>query len=215
MNKDDFSPETIQKTAFFTGHRTISNEEKPLMNSLIFQSLSSAYKFGYRRFFCGCALGFDTLAALQVVRLRELFPDVRLILAIPCETQADRWNHQDRDTYRQILGFADEKRVLSPFYYQGAMLTRNRYMADRSSLCICWLKSGVTRGGTASSVRYALVHGGIRIVNLAVPDQYTPGRLREKTWNCMYISPSANKNAVTVPLLLSHRRRLIFRNMSD
>ena len=139
-----------------------------------------------------------------------MYQNVRLSLAIPCATQADRWTEKDRAVYRQILDLADERNVLSPEYYHGAMMTRNRYMADRSSLCICYLRQ--MRGGTASTVRYALQKDGIRIVNLAMPDQPDSNLLRENVWNCMFISPSADKNAVTAPLRLSRGRKLTSKN---
>ena len=210
MPADDFRPENIATTAFFSGHRFLSRNELTDLPEALFRCLQDAYKDGYRRFFCGCALGFDTVAAFQVIRLRDMYQDVRLSLAIPCATQADRWTEKDRAVYRQILDLADERNVLSPEYYQGAMMTRNRYMADRSSLCICYLRQ--MRGGTASTVRYALQKDGIRIVNLAMPDQPDSNLLRENVWNCMFISPSADKNAVTAPLRLSRGRKLTSKN---
>lgn len=206
MHTDDFSRESISRTAFFSGHRILKKTDIPQIRERIFGCLTEAYAIGYRRFFCGCALGFDMLAAFQTVRLRECFPDVRLSLAIPCKTQADRWNESDRKVYDHILDLADDRIVLSPVYYQGAMLSRNRYMADHSSLCICWLVE--MHGGTASAVRYALRHGGIRIINLAILEK-SPERMREEPWNYMFTSPSAGKNAVIAPLRLSRHRKLI------
>ena len=141
--------EGIRETAFFTGHRYLPSAEKAHIQQRIADAVVTAYNEGYRRFIGGCALGFDTLAALQVLQLKKKYPDLILSLAIPCETQADRWQDKDREIYRKILVQADEKTVLSPCYFQGVMLTRNRYMADRSSLCICYLYH--MRGGTAST----------------------------------------------------------------
>ena len=210
MYSDDFTQERINRTAFFTGHRNLNEADRPVIQENLFRCISDAYASGYRRFFCGCALGFDTLAAFQTVRLKKLFPDVWLSLAIPCESQAERWKVSDRQVYQRLLELADEKIVLSPFYYRGVMLSRNRYMADRSSLCICWLTD--MHGGTAYAVRYALRSDRIKIVNLAVPD-VPPDRMREKPWNYMFISPSADKNAVTVHLSLSRGRKLVFRRI--
>lgn len=210
MAAEDFRPESIASTAFFTGHRILSRDELVLLPKALFRCLQEAYTDGYRRFFCGCALGFDTLAAFQVIRLREMHPDIRLSLAIPCATQAERWTEKDRSVYRRILDLADDRAVLSPEYYQGAMMTRNRYMADRSSLCICYLKQ--MRGGTSSTVRYALQRDAIRIFNLAVLETPDSNLLRENVWNCMFTSPSADRNAVTVPLRLFRGRKLIMKN---
>ena len=212
MYRNDFLPEDVSRTAFFTGHRHLREDQKEMISSALFQCLNEAYEAGYRRFFCGGALGFDTLAAFQTVRLRQIHPDVILSLAIPCENQSDRWSEKDKAVYRRILELADEKTVLSPFYYQGAMLTRNRYMADRSSLCICYLS--VMRGGTASTVRYALVHDRIRIVNLAVNEDHNSDLLRENIWNFTFISPSVYKNAATVPLHLMQQKELHMRHIS-
>ena len=206
MRTDALSAPDISATAFFTGHRRLSAEERLCLPETVFLSISEAYAEGYRRFICGCALGFDTIAALETVRLRRHFPGVVLSLAIPCLTQADRWPEKDRAVYRKILSLADEQVVLSPEYYRGAMLTRNRYMADRSSLCICYMTRW--QGGTASAVRYALTREGMRIVNLAVAGKEQTDLLREQSWNCIYTSPSADKNAVTVPLLLSRGRKM-------
>jgi uncharacterized phage-like protein YoqJ len=211
MQYDDFSSESIGSTAFFTGHRILSKTDIPEIQKRIYHCITSAYLSGYRRFFCGCALGFDTIAAFQTVRLRECYPDVRLALAIPCKTQSDRWKSSEKEIYQHILDMADEKIVLSPVYYQGAMLTRNRYMADRSSLCICWLKE--MHGGTASAVRYALLQDRIRVINLAVREENPTDLMRETSWNCMFISRFARKNAVTVPLRLIQGRKLFFKHI--
>lgn len=213
MDRDhDLLPEGIRETAFFTGHRYLPADEKAHIQQRIADAVVTAYNDGYRRFICGCALGFDTLAALQVLQLKKKYPDMILSLAIPCETQADRWHDKDREIYRRILEQADEKTVLSPCYFQGVMLTRNRYMADRSSLCICYLYH--MRGGTASTVRYALIQDHIRIINLASAQDYNTGLLREKAWNYMSTSPSAGKNAATVHLFLSQRKNLTMKHTS-
>ena len=208
MHADEFNPENIIRTAFFTGHRHLSEYDKPWIADRLSQILIQAYDAGYRKFICGGALGFDTIAAFQTLRLREKYPDVKLLLAIPCSDQTSHWRESDCEAHRRIIAMADEVTVLSPVYYQGVMLARNRYMADRSSLCICYLKQ--MRGGTASAVRYALIHDRITVINLAVFPAGERSVMRENAWNCMFISPSASKNAVTVPLHLMQKKK---RNM--
>ncbi len=210
MNASDFSKESISQSAFFTGHRFLKHEELPVIRRKVDQCISEAYESGYRRFFCGCALGFDTIAAFRTVLLKKQYPDIRLSLAVPCADQAERWSPEDRKTYDHLLQLADDCIILSPFYYQGAMLSRNRYMADRSSLCICWLTN--MRSGTASAVRYAIIYRQMKVINLALQEYSTDDRLREKSWNYIYTSPSAAKNAITAPLLLLRDRKLTFKN---
>lgn len=211
MYTDLCSEERKQMTAFFTGHRFLPSDETELISDRLFYCIDTAYMQGYRRFICGCALGFDTLAAFQTLRLKQVYPDVILSLAIPCKTQPDRWTDRDQAIYRQILEQADEKIILSPAYYQGAMLTRNRYMADRSSLCICYLRH--MRGGTASTVRYALTRDRMKIINLAVHMDENTLLMREEAWNCISTFRSAGRNAAIVPLSLSPGRKLIMKHI--
>ena len=114
MNNEMTLPEMIRITAFFTGHRILNKSESDLLRSRIPDCLSDAYQAGYRRFYCGGALGFDTIAALETIRFREQHPDVKLLIAVPCATQADLWHEKDKEVYRNILSLADEKVILSP-----------------------------------------------------------------------------------------------------
>ena len=211
MKNGYLQSESIHSTAFFTGHRDLSPTD-PVVSERVYECISRAYTQGYRRFISGCALGFDTIAALQTIRLREIHPDVQLSLAIPCPSQADRWNDSQKIQYADILEQADEKTVISPFYFQGVMLTRNRFMADRSSLCICYLNRN--RGGTAFTVRYALQQDQMRIINLAVfcPDDDT--HLKEVIWNYTFISPSVSGNADIAPLHHMSEKKLMLKRIS-
>lgn len=148
----------------FTGHRFIGKADAPYLARLA-ELLELLYERGYRDYLCGGALGFDLFAAEQVVVLRNRHPDVRLISCIPCEEQCTRWRANDQNRYRRLLYLSDEVRVLSSFYYEGCMQVRNKYMVDRSSVCVSYLKR--PRGGTMSTSCYASSQDLI-LVNLGV-----------------------------------------------
>ena len=61
---------------------------------------------------------------------------------------------------------SDETRVLAPNYYDGCMQVRNRYMVDRSYICVAYMAR--LHGGTLSTVRYAISQD-VPVVNIAVP----------------------------------------------
>ncbi len=63
---------------------------------------------GYLYFGAGGALGFDTLCAKIVLRLRQSYPAIKLILVLPCVSQADRWPAADIAVYREIMEQADK-----------------------------------------------------------------------------------------------------------
>ena len=149
----------------FTGHRLIPEKDIPALSATLDSALEEAWKDGFRLFLSGAALGFDLLAARAVLRLRCIHPDVRLCLALPCPSQADRWSSQDRKIYQEILAEADQVVCVSPTYFEGCMQKRNRYMVDRSARCLCYLRT--CRGGTWYTVSYAYDQG-LEIRNLAL-----------------------------------------------
>ena len=186
----NYDPET---TVCFTGHRNLQPADLPVLTARVDAALCQAYESGYHTFLCGGARGFDTLAAQEVLRFRADHPGIRLVIAVPCITQANRWSAAEKRLRESILLQADEVRVLSDFYFTGCMQVRNRFMVDASSLCLCYLVR--FEGGTWSTVRYAL-HRGLMLKHLAMPDLPAP-LMKENPWNSISIFRSASENAGT------------------
>ncbi len=151
----------------FTGHRHLSAAESRTIAERLDAYLPALYRLGYRDFYCGGALGFDTLAAEAVLRMKETCPEARLILALPCSNQTDLWSDAACARYERLAYLADKTHVLSPTYYSGFMQVRNRFMVDRSRICIAYLTR--MRGGTLGTVSYALDQDRT-VLNLAMPD---------------------------------------------
>ena len=185
-----------EQTVCFTGHRAVPEEIVREIRKKTGSAVARAYENGYRTFLCGGARGFDTIAAQEVLQLRQSFPEVKLAIAVPCSSQADRWPPKDQKTYRCILEQADRVIVLSDKYYQGCMQSRNRFMVDNASLCLCYMTR--FEGGTWYTVRYAL-HQGVMLKNIALDDD-TSAVMKEHAWNSIYTSLSAKENANTVHL---------------
>lgn len=154
-------------TACFTGHRQLSKVELPSLVARLDNALEELWRRGYRRFVSGGARGFDTLAAERVNQLQLRHEGVELILVIPCADQAKTWTAKDSQRYERMLYAADQTHVLSPSYYPGCMMVRNRYMVDRSSFCLCYLTH--MKGGTVSTAAYASQQG-IPLLNVAMED---------------------------------------------
>ena len=153
-----------ERTACFTGHRTIPFLQKRKIKKKTRHVLIEAIEQGYRYFGAGGALGFDTLAAQTVLELRSEYPDIKLILVLPCENQTRGWVQSDIDNFERIKAAADKVVYTSKDYYSGCMHKRNRHLVDNSSLCICYLTE--PSGGTAYTVSYAQSQG-LKIINVA------------------------------------------------
>jgi len=149
----------------FSGHREIPEEDRGALEALLDRYVTRLADCGTKEFYCGGALGFDTLAAQAVLRARERDPALRLYLAIPYRGMELHWSPEKRAPYRHIAAQADRVVYLAERYDSGCMLRRNRYMADRSSICLCYMLKNT--GGTAYTVAYALKRG-LEVVNLAL-----------------------------------------------
>ena len=147
----------MDRTCCFTGHRMISKENKIFVAEKTYEICEELIKDGYTDFIAGGALGFDTIAAQCVLKLREKYENVKLILAFPCKNQCKGWKSADVEIYEEILKKADEIIYVSEEYYPECMKKRNRFMVDESSVCIAYLTR--MSGGTAYTVTYAVEQG--------------------------------------------------------
>lgn len=122
------------------------------------------YVQGYRTFLCGMALGFDMLAAEEVLTLKSALPDIRLVAVVPYRGQSERWSPCEQQRYERLLAMADDVKVLSERYYDGCMLRRNDYMISHADRIIAYF-DGKPKGGTFYTVRNAIRHG-LTVTNL-------------------------------------------------
>ena len=142
--------ELIEKTVCFTGHREIPFLRLFTVKQKLKKTVEDLINQGYCYFGAGGALGFDTLAARIVLDLRKTYSQVKLILVLPCKSQADRWSYSDKEVYESIKEQADKVVYTSEEYTKGCMFKRNRYLVDKSSVCVCYLDKDT--GGTAYTV---------------------------------------------------------------
>lgn len=161
----EVSYELRRRTCAFTGHRELPPEALPFIEQELELLVRRAANRGVDTFVTGGALGFDTIAAQTILRLRETsLSHIRLSLALPCPEQADRWSTAHQAIYRKIKLAANEVNILSPHFTPGCMHKRNRYMADRSGFLIAYVDK--TSGGSFYTLQYAKKQG-LRIRNIA------------------------------------------------
>ncbi len=146
-----------ERACCFTGHRVIRARDRERLSRFLDAVLDELLRRGINTFLVGGALGFDTLAALAVLERKKEHPRLRLVLAIPCQEQTRGWRASDVAVYNQICSQADEVRILASSYYSGCMHARNRYMVDRSEICVAYRVR--ESGGTDYTVRYAKEQG--------------------------------------------------------
>lgn len=153
-----------EKTVCFSGHRKIPPKKQKKISRRLKAVLIDLIKKDYLYFGARGALGFDTIAAETVLFLRKKYPQIKLILALPCKAQTDRRNVEDQKRYECIKENADKVVYTSTEYKRGCMHKRNRHLVDNSSVCVCYLTEDT--GGTAYTVKYASARG-LYIENVA------------------------------------------------
>ncbi|MFA6729992.1 MAG: SLOG family protein [Candidatus Izemoplasmatales bacterium] len=151
-------------TACFTGHRILRRELIPKIEAALESVMETLIARGIIYYGCGGAIGFDAIAGTAVLKMKERYPQIRLIMVLPCENQDIKWNPADRENYRRLLDAADKRVYLQKDYDDQCMLRRNRHLVDNSVVCIAYLTND--RGGTAYTVRYAAKQGK-ETINLA------------------------------------------------
>jgi len=138
----------------FTGHRPqklhrpIDDIKVDLENEIL-----SSINAGYTTFITGMAYGIDIWAGNIVVRLKDRFPDLKLIAAVPFPEFPDGWEKEWKVRYGKLLEKADLVKVMASEYSDGAYQARNEWMVDHSSKVIAVYDG--TAGGTRNTIYYA------------------------------------------------------------
>lgn len=162
MPKADVLP---AQACCFTGHRLIPPQDEVMLRQKLYACINELHcAHAISTFYAGGALGFDTMAAQAVLKARDRYPDIRLVLVLPFEGQSKGWSEADRMIYAEIKVAADDVVCLAEHYFNGCMQQRNRFLVEHSSICVYYLTEST--GGTAYTVKYAQKRG-LAIYNLS------------------------------------------------
>ena len=151
------------KTVCFTGHRNIPSNDVLVLFDKLKTEINKLYSQGYNHFSAGGAIGFDTLAALYIVELKEKYPDIKLKIIAPFKGQGEGFCKEEREYYNKIIKSADEVEYLFENYNKGCYHVRNKALVDGADACIAYLNEAT--GGTFYTYNYAKKKG-LEVINL-------------------------------------------------
>ncbi len=163
-------------TLCFTGHRSQKlpwgfNENDPRRQKVkvaLTKEIEKSICQGYVNFLCGMALGFDLMCAEVILELKNKYPQIKLIAAVPCKNQQSKWPLDAQKRYVAIAKQVDAARCKYDSYTGSeCMLERNSYMINNSSKVIA-LYNGQP-GGTQSTLHKAK-QSGLEIIIIS-PNQ--------------------------------------------
>lgn len=156
-----YPPDTC---ACFTGHRNMTAEELRDASAETARHIERLYSLGVVNYYVGGAIGYDLAAAVTILNMKRDHPALTLNLALPCPDHTATWSRAEKELFDRVLSRADTVCTVSDSYHRGCMQVRNRYMVDKSRVCIAYMRE--CKGGTYGTVAYAKKRG-LKVINIA------------------------------------------------
>lgn len=154
----------MSKSCCFTGHRPNKlngynpSDNKELLFKLRDIIIDHIENKEVDKFITGMALGIDMWAGRIVLKLKEKYPHIKLVAAVPCVNQYNKWPQKSKDEWQSIIHKCDEVHYVSnDTYTSWCMNKRNEWMVDNSRYVIAVWDGA--KGGTGNCVNYAVKKG--------------------------------------------------------
>lgn len=156
----------MNKTLALTGHRPEKlpqngDENSPEIQALkrkLHIEIQKAVAVGYQTFITGLNRGVDFWCAEEILKLKEHYPFLKLIAALPCVNQFKLWQKADTQKHLHLLSKTDDIYTVTIDFTPTCIHERNRYMVDQSSRLIA-VYDGNPSSDTAHTVNYAKARG--------------------------------------------------------
>lgn len=150
----------------FTGNRNTQKTSDICWR--LHERIEDYIKLGCKKFLCGGAAGADTLFSLSLIKHKEKYKDIKLILYLPCKNQDKLWSQEQKKQYKEILEKADEIIYVSEEYTETCMLLRNIKLIENSTHLLS-IFDGVPKGGTHYTIQKALKAENIKEIYTIKP----------------------------------------------
>ena len=155
----------MSKICCFTGHRTIRNIKPSVLAERLENALVNLIENeGVTDFRAGGAMGFDTVAATYVLKMKMKYPQIKLHLILPYKNQEKYFSNADKQLYKYVLDNADSVHYVNEKYTNSALFARNRELVNGADFCVAFLNK--LSGGTYYTVNYARKNK-LQVINVA------------------------------------------------
>lgn len=152
----------MSNSVSYTGHRPNAlngyseQDNRKLIWELYRVSVDHIENKNCTTFISGVCIGVDFYASKIVIKLKEKYPQIKLISAVPCRNQSKMWPKKSQDEWQYIIDNSDEVvLVTDEDYTPKLMQIRNDWMLDNSDYLIA-VYNGSGSGGTANCVKSAI-----------------------------------------------------------
>lgn len=166
MSQEMMFPEGV----FVTGHRPPTfgdwDEKSEMAKDVkrwLYLAIERAIKKGRTHFITGLAVGVDIWFGEAVLALKDKYPHIKLIAAVPYPGQPERWAEFNQVRWNRLTQASDELHVLfnnpaedaPKFEYAKRLNGRNEWMVNACPVGMAVHHSEHIKGGTVNCLRYA------------------------------------------------------------
>ena len=156
----------VENSCFFSGHRNIKSDEIETIRARVRAKVTVLIKKGVVNFISGGARGFDTLCAEEVLKLKEKYPHIKLLIFLPCLEHDKGWMFSEQEKIEDVCRTSDASIYISKEKYDNqCMKNRNIALVSSANYGIFYYKKSIS--GTGQTYRMAKNKNRI-IVNVAV-----------------------------------------------
>ena len=85
-----------------TGHRNLPESSISILRKRLQFCIENYIRDGGRYFACGGAFGFDLLAAEEVLKATQKYPQVQMILLLPYPGFTKYWTQEDQERFATV-----------------------------------------------------------------------------------------------------------------
>ncbi len=152
----------IKKVACFAYHKEIPVYPLGYTIKKLQERIESLISMGVVEFISGGNIGFDTIAALAVIILKEKYPEIKLTFILPHY----QFLNTENPNYllNIIINEADIVIYTAEEYYDNCEEERNIEIVDRCYYCLCCIGEEV--GEINEMIVYAK-NSGLKIFNIS------------------------------------------------
>ena len=148
----------------FTGHRPENLGMSEIKaRSCLSKEIIKSIGEGFKIFITGMARGVDMWAAEIILSLKENYPELKLIAAVPYEGVEQKWSPKNKELYHRLLSKADWVIYICPKFSYSSYQMRNQWMVDHSSKVIAVWNG--KKSGTKNTIDYA-IKCGVKVINV-------------------------------------------------
>ena len=127
-----------ERSVAFTGYRTSklpflpTEQNISALKRMLCRAVKIFYERGYDTFYSGMCVGTDIWAAQAVLKMKEFYPDLKLICAIPFAGHDKKLTNDEKRQYFEITSNADRVDILKGVIPQSETA---RAFNERNSHC--------------------------------------------------------------------------------